>query len=792
MSCPVRPLAEPSRRARGPRRACSASAHPARSSLALAALAAAAASPVHAQGVATDSELRPVVVVVGTRAALDPNLPSSTASLTTEDLRAQNLFNPEDAARLLPSTAIRKRYLGDRNANIGGRSHGVLQPGRGLVYVDGYLISNFLGRFDAPRWNMVNVEAIERVDALFGPFSALYPGNSIGTTVVLTERKPRGFEASASVRLAEQAFSEYRTDESFTSGQASARLAARAGNGLWWVLGLQHQDSEGHPMGYGNAVRGATGGAFAKPATQTPVSGIVYDTDPQGRERALFGATSIDHSVQDTLNLRLGHALSPTQELEARVSLWRSDSEVHNQTWLRNAAGQPVWSGTVRDERAAFTLPAATFAPSTRFEAHRQLGATWKTTRRTGWNASVVATQYRITEDANRQANLPEPLAAAGGAGSVTRRDGTGWTTLELQATWRPAPGDWGDGRHALTFGLHRNAYVLENVVNLAADWRGAETAGDQRYAGRTRITALYAQDAWRFADDWRLTAGLREERFETWGGAQFFAGPPAAQTAYPSRRLTGTSPKLSLSWTATDALLLKASAGRGVRFPNVDELYNGTKTGTSITTSDPNLRPERSDALELTAEWSGHQASLRASLFRDDVTDTIVRQTDSTVTPSVTRVNNIDRVLTDGLELVGEWRDAGLRGLELSGSATFADARIRANAANPATVGKRWLRVPRQRYVLQAAWRGGNGWLASAAWRFSGRQFNTDTNVDTNPDTYGGTSRVNQLDLKLAWRFAPQWEWSLGVDNLTNRGAWQAHTLPQRVLHTGLRWELG
>lgn len=783
MSPPARPLAASSR-------TWQAAARPARFPRAVAALAAATACAAQAQGVATDTELRPVIVVVGTRAALDPNLPSSTASISAEDLREQNVFNAEDAARLLPSTAIRKRYLGDRNANVGGRSHGVLQPGRGLVYVDGYLISNFLGRFDAPRWNMVNVEAIERVDALFGPFSALYPGNSIGTTVVLTERQPRGFEASASLRLAHQAFAEYGTDESFTSGQASARLAARADNGLWWVLGLQHQDSEGHPMGYGNAVRGTTSGAFAKPATQTLVSGIVYDLDPQGRERALFGATSIDHSVQDTLNARLGYTLSTTQALEARVSLWRSDSEVRNQSWLRNAAGEPVWSGTVRDERNAFTLPATTFAPSRRLEAHRQLGATWKTTRRSGWNASVVATHYRIAEDANRQANLPEPRAAAGGAGTVTRRDGTGWTTLELQAAWRPSPGDWGDGRHALTFGLHRNAYVLENIVNQAADWRGAETALDQSYFGRTRITALYAQDAWRLADDWRLTAGVREERFETWGGAQFFAGPPAAQTAYPSRRLSGTSPKLSLSWTATDALLLKASAGRGVRFPNVDELYNGTKTGTSITTSDPHLRPERSDALELTAEWSGTHHNLRASLFRDDVTNTIVRQTDSTVTPSITRVNNIDRVLTNGLELVGDWRDAGLRGLALSGSATFADARIRANAANPATVGKRWLRVPPQRYVLQAAWRGGQGWLVSAAWRFSGRQFNTDTNVDTRPDTYGGTSRVNQLDLKLAWRFAPQWEWSLGVDNLTNRTAWQAHTMPQRMVHTGLRWE--
>ena len=93
---------------------------------------------------------------------------------------------------------------------------------------------------------------------------------------------------------------------------------------------------------------------------------------------------------------------------------------------------------------------------------------------------------------------------------------------------------------------------------------------------------------------------------------------------------MQATSPKLSLAWTAADDLLLRASLGRGVRFPNVDELFNGTKTGTSITTSDPNLRPEVSDSLELAAEKFWDQHTLRVSYFRDDVTDTILRQTDS------------------------------------------------------------------------------------------------------------------------------------------------------------------
>jgi iron complex outermembrane receptor protein len=757
------------------------------------ALAVAAAFPfvVLAQGIATEAQLKSVQVSA-VRAPLDPNLPSSTASRTAEQLREQTVYNPEDIAVNLPSTTIRKRYFGDRNSNVGGRSFGTLQPGRALVYLDGYLISNFLGRFDAPRWNMVNVEAIERIDALYGPFSAIYPGNSIGTTLIVTERKPRGLEASASIKLNQQGFNEYASSDTYNSQQLSARIASRLDSGLWYSLGLQYQDSEGHTMGYANAVRGATAGAFATAtAAAKLVSGIQYDRDPQSRERALFGANSIDHSRQDTVNLRLGFDISPTQEIEGRLSWWHDDSTVRTSTWLRDAAGNPVWSGVVRDGTRQFTVAADAFAPSLRDETHRQLGATWKTKYAKGWNASVVVTDYRIVNDAARQANLAQPLADLGGAGSVTRRDGTGWNTLEVQTTYTPAEGDFGNGQHALVLGLHRNQYKLQNVVNNASDWRAFDPTLNQNYYGKTTITALYAQDAWKLHPDWMLTTGLRFENFESTEGSQYFAGPPVAANAFPGRSLTAASPKLSLAWAATDDITVKASLGRGVRFPNVDELFNGTKTGASITTSDPNLRPEVSDSLELSAEreWGRHW--LRASLFRDDVTDTILRQTDATVTPSVTRVSNVDKVLTQGLELVWQSRDVGIQGLDLGGSATWTDAVVKANAANPAQVGKQWLRIPPQRYTLQASYRPNTQWVLGASWRWASTMYNTELNIDSNPNTYGGTSSVNQLDLKASWKFAKHWEWGLGINNLANQPSWQGHTMPQRSVQTELRYSL-
>ncbi len=49
----------------------------------------------------------------------------------------------------------------------------------------------------------------------------------------------------------------------------------------------------------------------------------------------------------------------------------------------------------------------------------------------------------------------------------------------------------------------------------------------------------------------------------------------------------------------------------------------------------------------------------------------------------------------------------------------------------------------------------------------------------------------MNQLDLKVSWKLAKHWEWGVGINNVGNQPAWQAHTMPQRSVQTELRYSL-
>jgi iron complex outermembrane receptor protein len=671
------------------------------------------------------------------------------------------------------------------------------------VYLDGYLLSNFLGRFDAPRWNMVTPEALERVDVLYGPFSAVHAGNSIGTTIVMTERAPTKLEWGFRTTGASQRLAEYGAADRYPAAQVSAYAGARTSSGLWGAVAFNHQDAISQPMQWFNITANPAGVFPAAPGDATRVSGIRYDTDPRGLSRAVFGANAgaIDHTVQDAVKVRAGYSRTSSYEITGLAATWRNDTENRNQTFLRDASGTEVWQGRVSDGVNQFTIPATAFAPSNRREIHSQVGLTARTRRPIGWNGSVVLSDYRILHDASRQASAPDPVASAGGPGTVTRRDGTGWGTIEFQATRGPAAG----GRHTVTVGVHRNGYRLDNAVRNSGNWLEEETTLGQRYNGRTTVNAVYAQDVVRLREDLRLTAGWRTEWFETRDGSQLARVASCAPAGgarcapngdgtfdkvitYDTRRLSGQSPKVSLTWTATDALLVRASYGRGVRFPNVEELYNGTVTATSVTVSDPNLKAERSNAWELSAErfWTRH--TLRATLFVDDVRDAILRQSDTTVTPSVVRTSNVDRVRTPGLEFVWVASDFLVPGLTAEANATFADSKVVENTRDPQMVGKYWLRVPKTRAGLLVAYRPTAKWMGSIGYRHQGRAYNDVYNLDVMPNVYGGVSSVNQLDLRVSYKPLTVAEIAFGLDNVTQSHAYVSHPYPGRTLFLELR----
>ena len=219
-------------------------------------------------------ELGVVSVSGGQPTSLPTQIPTTIEGVTREQIEhAINATDSEDALKYLPSLLVRKRYIGDYNhAVLSTRASGTGNPARSMVFADGILLSNYLGNgpTNAPRWMLVTPEEIERVDVLYGPFSAAYAGNSVGAVVDYVTRMPTRFEAHGKVSVQHQPFDLYGTSATYGGKQASASVGNK--NGDWsWFLNFQKTDSEGQPLTFPTRLVSAGPPGTAGP----PVTGAV-------------------------------------------------------------------------------------------------------------------------------------------------------------------------------------------------------------------------------------------------------------------------------------------------------------------------------------------------------------------------------------------------------------------------------------------------------------------------------------------------------------------------------------
>ena len=715
-------------------------------------------------------------------------IPATMEGLSARQIEEQvNASDSEDALKYLPSLLVRKRYIGDYNhAILSSRASGTGNTARSAVYADGILLSNFLGNGVSglgfpPRWGMVTPDEIERVDVMYGPFSAAYPGNSVGAVVDYTTRMPDRFEGSVKLGYTHQPFDLYNTHASYGSWQTSASLGSRAGD--WaWRLDFHHSDSQSQPLTFANALRSTT----AANTGDMAVTGAISGQNKLGQDWLLLGTGTQYHTVQDHFKAKLAYDLSPTLRATYTLASWQNTSQGRSTTYLRDAQGQPVYSGNVSIDGQRYTLNGGTFPLTQENLQHTLHGLSIKSRTQGSFDWEVAASRYDYGTDEKRSnsGSNPLPAAATGGSGTIADGSGTSWHNLALRGTWRP---DGPKGEHVVDFGAQQDHYRLRyQTSNIAGNWPGdgASTLASE-VGGRTQLQSFYAQDTWRFAPLWRAVLGLRSEHWQASDGLTRFSA--SSSTGHPGRNEHFLSPKGALSWQLSSDAFLKYAIGRAVRMPTVNELYGATSTTNAQYINDPNLRPEKSWTQELSYERTLDRHQWRLTAFAEDTRDGIYSQTvfDSAANRNISRVQNVGHIVTRGLEAVYNGYPLWLSGLDLSASVTYADSTIRENegfVTTPGdTLGKRQPNIPRWRATLLAAYRWNAKWSSTVAVRHSGKQFNTLNNSDTNSHAYMGVSPFTTVDVRARWQIDPRWTAAFGIDNLTHQTYWNFHPYPQR-----------
>ncbi len=754
-----------------------------------------------AQTVSLDAPVKALGVVTvnsGQPTSLPTQIPTTIEGVTREQIEQTiNATDSEDALKYLPSLLVRKRYVGDYNhAVLSSRASGTGNSARSAVYADGILLSNYLGNGAsyAPRWGMVSPEQIERVDVMYGPFSAAYPGNSVGAVVDYVTRMPTQFETHAQIGYVSQSFKLYNTDTTYHAKQASASVGNKSGAWSWW-LDVNRTDSAGQPLVFATKLV-STG---VKGSAGSVVTGAVEGLDKTNAPWLIMGTNTQYSTEQNNLKAKIAYDFSPTVRASYTLGYWDNTSEGRPTSYLKDAQGNPVYSGKVNVKGRSYDLGMTDFNLSNEKLGHVMHGLSVKSNTKGEWDWEAAASLFDYNKDQLRAATTALPGALQGGAGTIADQGGTGWNTLALKGTWRPGTTDKVKGAHIVDFGFQQENYKLHNLKsNIASNWiEGVAGSRATEVGGKTSLQSLYAQDTWSFNPQWKAVLGARVER---WTAQDGFSASSATNTlGYASRNETFVSPKAALAFQATSDTVIKASTGRAVRMPTVAELYGATSSATLTTINDPNLKPEKSWTTELSVEKDLGNALLRATVFRENVKDSLYSQSLLVDGKSVSRVQNVDAMRTNGIEVALSGNDvlANIvgKGLDLSGSVTYADSRITANqgfVSKPGdTIGKYQPRVPVWRATALVSYRFDDKFTASVGARYSGKQFSTLDNSDVNGFAYTAASKYFTVDLRARYQFSKQGSFAFGIDNVNNYQYWNFHPYPQRSYSAQLKFDL-
>lgn len=183
--------------------------------------------------------------------------------------------------------------------------------------------------------------------------------------------------------------------------------------------------------------------------------------------------------------------------------------------------------------------------------------------------------------------------------------------------------------------------------------------------------TSLFAQNDWRFADNWTWTLGARQywlsSKLTRGDGYSVTKGVTtdtslAEQSANDNELVTATS----LRYSGFDNVELRAAFAQGYVFPTLTQLFMQTVAGGGTTYGNPDLKAEHSNNYELGARYNGNMWMVDGAVYYSEAKDYIASiacsgQALCNGNTTSSRggyyyYDNIDRAKTWGMELSAEY----------------------------------------------------------------------------------------------------------------------------------------
>ena len=481
-------------------------------------------------------------VVVVTAQLEKPEIPTTIAEVTAEQIRERNVNNLGEALSLLPGVQFRlARAKTEQQVTVRG-----FEQEKVLILIDGIPVSiPYEGQISLADIPVQNIESIRLIKGIASP---LYGTNAMGGAVNIITRKG---EARPSF-LAQYEGSRYATHH------------LQVGHG--WKIGpvgyyaaFSHNESNGYPLARPFKLpESIIKGMAAAPATPSSLPNVPIPRDEKSRDNSDY--------VRDAVTL------TGTLALSARNTLGVSFEHYDNRYGIPPV---PIYRET---KRGFYYFP--------RY---------W---RFTDWNRTMinVVEESRLTDGLilrfrgfyDKYDNLLDIYDDPSYTAQNRISPPSGNTLYDDY--------DAGFGVYAYWRATARNE--LRAALNFRRDVH-RETGAAPPPAGPTDRLAsdtwsVGIEDEIRLSDGFTVTPGIAIDRFDKRERFQ------SSVSGAPGADLSSISPQLGMRYDASGNLSFYGSVGRKIRFPTMRNLY---ATGVIGPTGNPDLEEESTDNTEIGME---------------------------------------------------------------------------------------------------------------------------------------------------------------------------------------------
>lgn len=723
------------------------------------------------------------VVVWG---SLQEHRSEPAVTLQPQDIAAVNIVTTEDLVKYEPSLIIRRRFIGDANGTMGIRGANMFQTSRSMVFGDGVPLHYLLqSRWDgAPRWSMMAASEIERIEILYGPFSAEYSGNAMGGVILMESKIPQQREVHFDSTAFSQNFSAYGVDDTLQGYKSFISYGDKI-NDVSLYLSYNHLQNSSQPQTYYM-------GTMASRTSFTPVTGGISGFNERGIAGVYFGDTGSNDNTTDNFKLKLGYELGDWSTLLNLAYEDRSTAALAPNNYLQDANVDPVWGGTVVQDEQFFSVPASRFGVSSGQRHSLSGGLRIKGSLSNSVSLESNISWFGVLEDEKRTSARNPLDAAYTPAGQVNDFGDSGWQTAELKLGFS----DLGVDGLSMLSGFRHEQYKLNIAVFDSEDYAaGLKNRYSARSGGETEVNAAFTQVRWEVADRWELNFGLR---YEAWQSHDGYYGKDQSDTPLfdlkklPTRKNDKFSPKFSLGFFPDSNWTLRYSAARAYRFAIVEELFSQYQAFNAVNSANPDLAPENGLHQNLAFQRQLDRGELRINIFQENIKDVIEAQ--SLILAggiSVRTFLPVTEVQTRGVEFISNLDDLFITGLNLRFNLVYTHAEIINNETDPSIAGKRFPRMPDWRANLLLNCRLSPTLELGAGLRYASNSYGQLNNSDRQSQVYGAQDDFLFTNIKATWTPKPKLQLGFGIDNLFNEVAYVAHPWPARTLFMELSVDL-